>query len=106
MATINVGGILFEYEPGSTYLQFTPRVEGEPEPPAEEKEQSRADARAEAIKRFQTIASNQTLEAIAQTVQILFAQLIQFRALNGTLSQGGQRLPAQLREAADYLEDL
>lgn len=104
MATINVGGILFEFEPGSTYLRFTPRAEGEPEPAPEDKERSRAGERAEAIKRFQTIASNQTLQAIEKTIQVLFAQLIQFRALNG--SAVGLPLPNQLREAADYLEDL
>jgi hypothetical protein len=58
----------------------------------------------QAVKQFQKVASGSTLEAIEQTVQILFAQLIQFRALNG--SAAGHPLPAQLREAADYLEDL
>lgn len=103
MATINVGGISFEYEPGQTYLYPPAQTLGEPEPSESEKEQSRAEARAEAVKRFQTIAAGSTLGAIEETCQRLFALLIQFRALNGSIA--GQALPKQLREAADYLED-
>jgi hypothetical protein len=104
MAKISVGGLTYEYEPGQTYLYPPQNPPGDPEPTEEEKERSRADARAQAVKQFQKVASGSTLEAIEQTVQVLFAQLIQFRALNGTAA--GHPLPAQLREAADYLEDL
>lgn len=103
MATINIGGIPFEYEPGSTYVTWN-GPPGQPEPTREEKEQSRADSRAQAIKRFQEVAAGQTFGAIEKTVQQLFALLIQFRALNG--SAAGGPLPEQLREAADYLEDM
>lgn len=102
MATINVGGLAFEYDPGQTYEY--PAEQGKPELSPEEKARARSHARAEAIKRFQEIAAAQTLEAIEETVKILFAQLIQFRALNGSIA--GHPLPAALRESADYLEDL
>lgn len=102
MATINVGGLSFEYDPGQTY--YYPAEQGKPEPSPEEAARDRAEKRAEAVKRFQETASNSTLEAIDHTIQVLFAQLIQFRALNG--SAVGHPLIAQLREAADYLEDL
>src|SRR3954468_1822406 len=72
MATITVGGLTFEYDPGETY--FYPAEQGKPEPSPEEQARSRADGRAQAIKKFQALAAGQTLEAIEQTVQILFAQ--------------------------------
>lgn len=86
------------FVPGSTYAN------AEPEASEPQKERTRGEARADAIKQFQRTAQGQMVPEITKITHQLLATLIQFKALGGSMA--GHSLVAQIREAADFMEDL
>lgn len=90
---LNHGGLTIEYTPGDSFET------GDPENP-----RSRAEAREDAIKQFQRAAQAATIPQIVALTQQLLGFLIQFRAVGGTMA--GSPIPNQLREAADFMEDV
>lgn len=93
---MNVGNVHIQFVPGSTYDEAT----AGPERP----KKSKAEARADAIDQFKKSAQQAVLPSIHNAAQQLLALLIQYRALDGTMA--GSPIPNQLREAADFMEDL
>jgi hypothetical protein len=95
-----VGDLTIQFNPGDSYTFG----EAQPEAPEPEKERSRGEARAEAIAQFRAAAQRATMPNIHQCTQQLLALLIQFKALGGSMTDSP--IPNQLREAADFMEDL
>lgn len=93
---MNVGNVYIQFVPGSTYEEAA----ADPEQP----KKSKAEARADAIGQFKKSAQQAILPNIHKAAEQLLALLIQYRALDGTMA--GSPIPDQLREAADFMEDL
>lgn len=95
---MNLGTMTINFNAGDTY-QYA-----EPEATEPQKERSRGEARQAAIEQFRKAAQSQTLPQIRQTALQLIGLLIQFKAVGGSMS--GDALVDQLREAADFMEDI
>ena len=95
---MNISNLQVAWYPGQSYANPDPAA-SEPE-----KKKTRSEARADAIKQFQKAAQSATIPAIEQQVQQLIGLLIQFKAVGGSMA--GSVLVNQLREAADFMEDL
>lgn len=95
---MQIGTLYIPYNPGDTY------ADAEPEASEPQKEKSRGEARAAAIEQFKKAARDQTLPGIQQAAANLLALLIQYKALGGNMAD--TPLPDQLREAADFMEDV
>lgn len=98
MAT-DIGGIVIDYEVGDSYKKKSGAM-GMRSPEAEE----RHEAREEAIKEFRAKAQETTRGQIAQATSAAVGLCIQLRALGGSF--GDSNLASQLRELADFMEDL
>lgn len=90
--TLTVAGMPIDFDPGQTYTH------------TDGTEQSKADARIAAVKLCQDAIARTTRGALTQAVAQVTALSIQLRAVNG--SAADTSLGHQLREAADFLEDL
>lgn len=90
--TTTIGGLEINFEPGQSYTH------------TDGTEQSRAEARIAAVKLFQEAVAKSTRPQLKQAVAQVLALVIQLRGVNGSAADTG--LGAQLREAADFLEDL
>ena len=126
---MEIGGVEVQFVPGSTYRdpepEICPSCEGSGQKiqivgftrvltgePCEvcggsgrvRKQWSKAEARAEAVRKFQEAAQKSTLPAIQQLATQLLAMVIQYKGVGGTLA--GSDLANQLREAADFMEDV
>jgi hypothetical protein len=89
---LSIGGIELDYQPGDTY-----------DDSKYDTDQSRAERRQRAIEEFKDAACRTTRGQIHGCCGQLLALIVQLRAMGGV---GDTSLANQLREAADFLEDL
>lgn len=68
-----------------------------------ESEKSRAERREDAVKRFREAAQKTTTAQVRSIMQALLSNLIQLRAVGGTLV--GTEVPEMMRGALSFMED-